>query len=104
MTSLQSRTVQRRRTGRFYVYVYHSPNNGFFNKYKAVVHWGSCGFCNYGEGCHPNADHSSGEWNGPFATMTEAHQKVRMVLDYHKSPRCLDECKLAEKREGLSAH
>jgi hypothetical protein len=93
----------------FYVYVYHSPNNGFFNMYKARVHWGPCGFCKNGKGDHPEADHDFGEWHGPFATMAEAHQESNgrqgLALEYDKrADYCREKCQTAEQYEKLSSN
>ena len=40
---------------------------------KAIIHVGSCGYCNDGKGCHKNPQgEAHGKWHGPFATLNEA--------------------------------
>jgi hypothetical protein len=40
---------------------------------KAVIHIGTCGNCNDGQGCHPNPlGKRNGQWRGPFNTLKEA--------------------------------
>ena len=40
---------------------------------KAVIHKGSCGNCNYGQGCHQHIrGELNGKWHGPFDTYEKA--------------------------------
>jgi hypothetical protein len=42
---------------------------------KAVIHQGTCGYCNDGRGCHANPlGNRNGKWHGPFLTYEEAEQ------------------------------
>ena len=42
-------------------------------EHKAVIHEGSCGYCNYGNGCHENPlGNRNGKWHGPFKSVEEA--------------------------------
>ncbi len=54
---------------KYYVY------ENFTREANAVIHKGSCGYCNYGEGCHRNplAD-LWGKWHGPFDGLKEARR------------------------------
>jgi len=40
---------------------------------KAVIHKGSCGSCNDGQGCHQHIrGEENGKWHGPYDTYPEA--------------------------------
>jgi hypothetical protein len=43
---------------------------------KAIVHRGSCSFCNDGNGLHGSRYTKSSRWHGPFATSSEAMTKA----------------------------
>jgi len=40
--------------------------------HKAVIHRGSCGFCNHGAGRAGGYDPKHAEWHGSFPNLTEA--------------------------------
>jgi len=45
---------------------------------KAVIHRGSCGFCNEGRGCHKHKlGEKNGRWHGPFETLANAEIEAR---------------------------
>jgi hypothetical protein len=45
---------------------------------KAVIHDGTCSYCNNGKGCHPNPlGDSNGQWRGPFRTVAEAESAAK---------------------------
>jgi len=47
-------------------------------EHKAVIHWGSCGNCNNGKGCHPNPlGEKNGAWRGPFRDLDEARERAK---------------------------
>lgn len=39
---------------------------------KAVIHFGSCSFCNQGKGIYPDSSTRNGRWLGPFTTYVSA--------------------------------
>ena len=42
-------------------------------EHKAVIHSGSCGYCQEGRGCHENPlRNRNGKWHGPFDSLEEA--------------------------------
>lgn len=52
---------------RYYIYENWTAKN------KAVIHRGTCGYCNEGRGCHENPLGSrNGRWHGPFDSIEEA--------------------------------
>jgi hypothetical protein len=60
---------------------------------KAVIHIGSCGYCNEGRGCHENpSGNKNGKWLGPFDSLGEAEKAARKTgraVREHKSGRCV---------------
>jgi hypothetical protein len=47
-------------------------------KDKAVIHRGTCGYCNEGRGCHQNPlGNRNGRWHGPFDTFEEARKTAQ---------------------------
>lgn len=47
-------------------------------KDKAVIHRGTCGYCNDGRGCHRNPlGNRNGRWHGPFDTLEEAKRTAQ---------------------------
>jgi hypothetical protein len=44
---------------------------------KAVIHFGDCSYCNYGQGIHPDHGSHNGCWHGPFATFAIAEKEAR---------------------------
>ncbi len=45
---------------------------------KTVIHDGSCGYCNNGNGCHANPlGNKNGKWHGPFGTVTAAEAAAK---------------------------
>ncbi|TRZ78006.1 MAG: hypothetical protein D4R93_00875 [Deltaproteobacteria bacterium] len=57
---------------------------------KAVIHKGSCGFCNDGTGCHLNPlGPKNGKWHGPFKTLQEAETAARATKKNVKNHSCL---------------
>jgi len=45
---------------------------------KAVIHKGSCSYCNNGSGCHANPlGNKNGEWHGPFNTVAAAQSAAQ---------------------------
>lgn len=58
--------------------------------HKAVLHFGSCGFCNNGRGLAGGSDPKHGEWHGPIASLTEARAKQKgMRVETRKECRCI---------------
>ena len=51
----------------FYVY-----ENWRARGHKAVIHRGSCGFCNHGKGLTTGTRPEHGRWLGPFTTLSAA--------------------------------
>jgi len=52
---------------RYYIYENWTAKN------KAVIHRGTCGYCNEGSGCHSNPlGNRNGKWHGPFDSLEEA--------------------------------
>ena len=59
-------------------------------EYKAVIHIGSCGYCNYGKGCHKNIHgDKNGKWHGPFDSLKEAEQAAYQTGRPVKHHRCI---------------
>lgn len=50
-------------------YIYENWQAG---PHKAVVHIGSCGFCNNGLGLSGGSDPKHGKWHGPYETLSDA--------------------------------
>lgn len=69
----------------FYIY-----ENWQAGPHKAVIHNGSCGYCNNGQGRARGYDPAHAEWHGPFADLSEARdiQKVMKVAE-RKECRCV---------------
>ena len=45
---------------------------------KAVIHDGSCSYCNNGKGCHANPlANKNGKWHGPFSTVAAAEAAAK---------------------------
>ena len=56
----------------FYIY------ENWVAEQKAVIHIGSCGYCNYGQGCHINIrGNRNGKWHGPFYSLEEAKNAAK---------------------------
>ena len=48
--------------------------------HKAVVHLGSCGFCNEGKGMSDGEyDPGHGRWHGPFETLRDAQARAKAL-------------------------
>jgi len=47
---------------------------------KAVIHWGNCGFCREGQGCHANPlGTKNGQWLGPYDSLIETQRTARTL-------------------------
>ena len=44
---------------------------------KAIVHLGSCGSCNHGNGIHGSRHTKSSTWHGPYESASAAMAKAR---------------------------
>ncbi len=44
---------------------------------KAVIHFGSCSFCNQGKGTHPDSSTRNGRWLGPFTSFLSAEKAAK---------------------------
>lgn len=45
---------------------------------KAVLHEGSCKYCNHGKGCHKNIrGDKNGKWHGPFNSVEDVERYAR---------------------------
>jgi hypothetical protein len=69
-------------------YVYENWQAG---PHKAVIHIGSCGFCNDGKGRARGYDPNHAQWHGPFPTIIGA-KKVRLMKNgdvYWHECRCI---------------
>lgn len=44
---------------------------------KAVIHFGTCSYCNQGQGVHVNAGTQNGRWLGPFASFSSAEKAAK---------------------------
>jgi len=56
---------------------------------KAVIHRGSCGYCNDGKGCHENPlGDLNGKWHGPFDSLKEAERGAAGMGRAVKKCRC----------------
>ena len=57
-------------------------------EHKAVIHAGDCGYCNHGQGCHPNPlGIRNGKWHGPFDALARAKSaasKTGRAVRQHK--------------------
>ena len=64
-------------------YIYENWQAG---RHKAVIHHGSCSFCNYGQGLNKgNYDPEHGEWHGPYVTLKEAREvQAEMSVEVRK--------------------
>lgn len=68
-------------------YIYENWQAG---PHKAVIHNGSCGFCNEGQGRAGGYDPSHAKWHGPFATVESARlEQNRMQVKVRKECRCV---------------
>ena len=68
----------------FYIY-----ENWQAGPHKAVLHRGSCAFCNNGQGLAGGSDPKHGRWHGPFPTLDEAQRSwSQMNVEVHKECRC----------------
>ncbi len=70
------------------LYVYENWQAG---PHKAVIHRGSCGYCNDGAGVAGGYDPRHAEWHGPFDTLERAEAASRAlpgVIDHHRC-RCV---------------
>ena len=44
-------------------------------EHKAVIHRGTCGYCNEGQGCHEKPlGERNGKWLGPFHALEQAEK------------------------------
>ena len=68
----------------FYIYENWTAKN------EAVIHRGSCKYCNSGNGCHPNPlGNKNGKWHGPFTTLSIATAAARKTGRPVKQHRCV---------------
>lgn len=44
---------------------------------KAMIHFGDCSSCNFGQGIHPGAGTNNGRWHGPFSSFESAQKAAR---------------------------
>lgn len=44
---------------------------------KAVIHFGDCPYCNYGQGIHPGAGTRNSRWHGPFSSFESAQKTAK---------------------------
>ncbi len=57
---------------------------------KAVVHFANCGYCNDGQGCHPNPlGNRNGQWSGPFEALAEAKNYAKSTGRPVQEHRCV---------------
>jgi hypothetical protein len=69
----------------FYIY-----ENWQAGPHKAVLHNGSCGFCNNGQGLAGGSDPKHGTWHGPFPSLNEARvAQERMNVQVRSECRCV---------------
>ena len=54
-------------------------------RHKAIIHRGSCGHCNNGQGRNEgNYDPNNGAWHGPYADLQEAQEaQEEMPVEVH---------------------
>lgn len=70
---------------KFYIY-----ENWQAGPHKAVIHRGSCGYCNNGKGRAGGYDPSHAEWHGPFKSLEEARRiQLSMKVKVRKECRCV---------------
>jgi hypothetical protein len=59
--------------------------------HKAVIHEGSCGYCNEGKGRAGGYDPAHAEWHGPINDLAEARRiQNSMKVVERKECRCVD--------------
>lgn len=66
-------------------YIYENWQAG---PYKAVLHCGSCAFCNKGRGLAGGTDPKHGKWHGPYSNLHAAR-----VAQVALHPKVLKECR-----------
>ncbi len=70
---------------RYYIY-----ENWQAGPHKAVVHIGSCGYCNEGKGRAGGYDPAHARWHGPYETLELARsQQSRLPVAERKECRCV---------------
>jgi F-type H+-transporting ATPase subunit beta len=75
----------------FYIY-----ENWRAGPHKAVIHHGSCGYCNEGEGKARGYNPGNANWHGPFSTLNEARQaSASMHVIEHKECRCIKKLEMS---------
>lgn len=68
-------------------YIYENWQAG---PHKAVLHRGSCGYCNNGNGRAGGYDPGHAEWHGPFNSIDEAKKRqLSMNVKVRKVCRCV---------------
>ena len=57
---------------------------------KALIHRGTCGYCQDGKGCHSNPlGKANGQWLGSFDTLEEARQVANLSARPVKEHSCV---------------
>lgn len=59
--------------------------------HKAVIHFGSCGFCNEGKGIAGGYDPNHAHWHGPYPTLDNARKVSQSISNVvvRKECRCV---------------
>ena len=71
----------------FYIY-----ENWQAGPHKAVLHLGSCGYCNEGRGRAGGYDPAHAKWHGPFDSLMQARKtQEQMNVTTRKVCRCVKE-------------
>ena len=60
-------------------------------RHKAIIHDGSCGYCNHGRGKAGGYDPSHTKWHGPYETLEKAHA-ARAALSGVVGRKCCSMC------------
>ena len=62
---------------------------------KAVIHHGSCGYCNSGNGRAGGYDPAHAEWHGPFANLLDARaSQKKLSVIVKQEPKKEDELRI----------
>ena len=59
---------------RYYIY-----ENWQAGPHKTVIHLGSCGMCNEGQGVAGGYDPKHAEWHGPFSSLEDARHRQKSI-------------------------
>jgi hypothetical protein len=72
----------------YYFYI-NFPN---FNDRTILIHHGTCGRCQNGNGQRGSGTNAIGFWAGPFQTYNDAHGALTKLIRRFQNPPNIDDC------------